>query len=147
MTDLNTLWNEADPGAPKGNELADGIYDCTLRNVGIRESKKGNTGVAWDFTDNRSGSQIFKWSRLRAGVPKDFIIDAGWLKEDMNVLGLACGGFDEVERTLQTMIGATVRVEIETKDNGYRNIKIAGKLADPPKKMYEGMPPEEDVPF
>ena len=152
MPDLNTLWNEAEPEPDttnSGHKLPDGIYDCTLKDVGIIESKKGNMGVAWNFTDNASGASEFKWSRLRFQAAEDFRDDAGWLKRDMAAIGLACDSFDEVDSTLKTMIGATIRIEIstkKTKDSEWRNIKIIEKIADPPEQSQWDTQ-ADDVPF
>ena len=155
MPDLNTIWKKADPEAAGGvkKRLPDGTYDCTLQNVCIMESKRGNTGVAWNFTDNRSGEAEFKWNQLRVNAAELFEDDAGWLKRDMGVLGLHCNSFDEVEHALQTIIGATVRLEIETKPgrNGveWRNIKITEKLADPVRTPGGDVPVDndDDIPF
>ncbi|MCL2625007.1 MAG: hypothetical protein FWD31_15195 [Planctomycetaceae bacterium] len=153
MIDLNKAWEKADTDkSAKSGEIKDGLYDCTLKDVYIAESKKGNTGVAWVLIDNKSGKEIFRWQNLWSVETQD---DEGvvgnslyWLKKDMAVLGLTCGGFDECHNTLQTMIGATVRIEAKTK-NGYSNINIKEKLANPVQSPNSGgdEPPDDDVPF
>ena len=57
------------------------------KDVCINESKKGNTGVAGKFTDNKSGEEIFRWQNLWSVETQD---DEGvvgnslyWLKQDM----------------------------------------------------------------
>jgi hypothetical protein len=149
MTDANTIWRETDPDAPQGGELADGTYDCTLQEVEDSVSKAGNRGIKWIFTDNRSGSQIFKWSNFRPGdYSESWGNDSYWLKKDIKPLGVMCDTIDEIIPMLRSLIGATVRVEIVTpKMGGLPHVKIIKNLTGPPEKMYEGTPPEEDVPF
>jgi len=155
MIDLNKTWiNTNTDNPPNKKEVPDGNYDCTLKDVSINESKKGNTGVAWHFTDNRSGEKIFKWHSLWNNETQD---DEGvvgnnmyWLKKDMAMLGLSCKSFDQAKYLLRTMVGATVRLEIKTKD-GFRNINIVEKLADPVRSPggnpSDNETPDDDVPF
>lgn len=127
MPDLNQLWKEA-KASDGGSELPDGKYHCRINDVECKESKNGNFGISWDFAVLESNRRIFKWSRLRTNENDEFLVDVGWLKKDLETLGLECESFDVLESVLNMAVDKHVLVEIVTKNGGFRHVGILENL-------------------